>query len=70
LSRDDGLTEIKGRLFDLVGKIGSEEVPVLFSRAAVFIGSDGVHGSAVGRLSAFAPMYVPEWWTAPVSGTR
>ncbi len=63
LNRDDGLNGIRGRLFDLIGKVERPELPALLSRAALFIGRDCGCQHRVGTQGMPGHVYVPELWT-------
>jgi hypothetical protein len=70
LSRDDGLAEIRGRLFDLVGRLSSSEVPALLARAALYVGPGDNVRHQLGTLGSADPVFVPPWWMLRNSGRR
>ncbi|MFX8692407.1 glycosyltransferase family 9 protein, partial [Acinetobacter baumannii] len=52
LTRDDGLEGIKGRLFDLIGKLNPTELPSLLARASLYVGRDGRFRHLVGTQAS------------------
>lgn len=63
LSRDDGVAGIRGRLFDLVGKLGPSGLPALVARSSLYIGRDGRFRHQVGTVGSPGQVFIPELWT-------